>query len=205
VIVAALRSGFKERRADEPASRSDGERQRITFGSHLLPQSIEREKLESREPEIMHDTSATSDRSETKDTQGTSATPSRDSLTCSEVNFEAISSAFALIACADDALGDREIERYRELLKSSEACRGFEIEGLVKRFHEIADSLLDDFAAGKHRALEAIARVSGDERSSRLVIQAAQIAIVADGQLDEVEETMLAEICRTLGVDPEDY
>lgn len=137
--------------------------------------------------------------------QRNSDPPPRESLTCSEINFEAVTSAFALIACADANLGEKEIERFRELLRNSEACSEFDLDALEASFLKMSKAMLEDFSAAKHRALEAIARVRDDETSSRLVIQAAQVALVADGVLNEVEEYMLAEICRTLGVDPEEH
>jgi tellurite resistance protein TerB len=124
---------------------------------------------------------------------------------CSETSLEALSAAFALIACADAALAPSELDRFREVIRTTEACHGLDFDEIDRRFLALSQQMLDDFDAGSEQALAAIRAVRDDPPARERVLAAAQVAVVADGRLREIEEHMLRQICLALGVDPEDY
>ena len=53
---------------------------------------------------------------------------------------------------------------------------------------------------GKRLALQCVARVKGIPEHAELVKSAAEIAAAADGRLQSVEESVLREVCLTLGL-----
>ena len=124
---------------------------------------------------------------------------------CSEHLFSAISSAFALIACSDAELAESETERFKEVLRHAEPCQGLDLDALEHDFLELARLLLTDYEQGRNRAFTAIEKVKDDPESRARVVAAAQVAIVADGALRAIEERVLADICVTLGMDPDEH
>lgn len=123
----------------------------------------------------------------------------------SEVGDEllhAVAGAFALVACADGEVAESEIERFVALARQ-DAFRRLDLERLEPAFRDLTEAMLSDFAEGKRLALEAVATVKGDSSAAELTVSAAQIAIVADHRLRASEESVLAEICRALEIDPE--
>jgi tellurite resistance protein len=117
----------------------------------------------------------------------------------------AVAGAFALVACVDAEVTDTEIERFVEQLRQNRAFSGVDLDGLEQQFRQLSAAVLEDFESGRKRAIEAIRRVHGDTEVASQVVRAAQVALVADGQLHSAEEVILAEICTVLGLDPAAY
>ena len=117
----------------------------------------------------------------------------------------AVAGAFALMACADAEVADSEVERFVETIRSSAVFSTVDLDALEQQFRSLTSAVLNDFEQGRARALEAIGRVRGDADAAVQVIRAAQVAMVADGQLHEAEEAILRNLCIFLGLDPESY
>ena len=130
--------------------------------------------------------------------------PVEDS-TCSEPSVEAISAAFALIACSDADLAPSEIDRFREVIREADACRGLDYDAIEHQFLALSKTILADFETGTEQAMATIEATRDVPQVRNRVLAAAQIALVADGRLREIEEYTLRQICRALGVDPQDY
>lgn len=122
-----------------------------------------------------------------------------------DVLLQAVSGAFAVVACADGEVAESEIEMFLDMVKDIRAFASVHIDQLERHFRDLADAILVDFEDGRRLALEAIATVKDDDKHKALVVSAAQIAIVADERLQEREEVALGQICEVLGLDPGSY
>ncbi len=122
-----------------------------------------------------------------------------------EALLTALASAFALIACADNQLDRREIDRFFEVVRSTDKLASLDLRKIEKEFTGITQALIEDYAAAREEALANIAKMKRDKDDVDIVLSASQIAIVADERLEDSEETVLKDICEALGVDPTSY
>ena len=115
--------------------------------------------------------------------------------------LRAVSGSFVLVAAADGELSRSEAVRFFEVLRSkSEVFASIDYAQLERTFGDLADAMFADPEDGKRLALECVARVKGVPSHAELVQSAAQIAADADGKLDSVEESVMAEIRTALGI-----
>ena len=120
--------------------------------------------------------------------------------------LRAVSGAFAIVACADGALEESEIEAFLDMIRETRAFQNVNLGTLEAQFRRLGKAILDDPEGGRGHAMQEIALLEkGDPRQTALVVSAAQIAIVANGKLADAEEAVLREICEALGLDPTAY
>lgn len=110
-----------------------------------------------------------------------------------------MAAAFALVATADVDIAEEEVQRFLQLVREEPSLRRVDPDAIEPLFRELAQALMDEPDVGRPRALE-IVRES--RRHGELIVAAAQMAIVADSHLVNVEELALREICEALGLDP---
>ncbi len=111
-----------------------------------------------------------------------------------------LAAAFALVATADAEVAQTEVERFLEVVRNEPALGSVDADALEPPFRALTEALLADPAEGRRRALDVLRAVRTEHVP--LVVAAAQMAVVADAHLVNVEELALAEVCRALGVDP---
>lgn len=120
--------------------------------------------------------------------------------------LRAVSGAFALAACADGSLDEAEIAAFLDLIKDTRGFRSVDLGALEAQFRSLGRAILEDYEEGRRHALQEIALLrKGDPKQTALVVSAAQIAIVSNGELAEAEELILGQICEALGLDPSAY
>lgn len=119
--------------------------------------------------------------------------------------LRAVSGAFAVVACADGCLDESEIQMFLDLIKDTREFAKVDRGALEQHFRALGKAIVADFDEGRRRALQEIALVKGYNDRTALVVSAAQIAIIADAKLQEVEEAALRQICEVLGLDPNVY
>lgn len=120
--------------------------------------------------------------------------------------LRAVSGAFALVACSDGSLDESEIEAFLEMIRDTRAFRDVHLGTLEAQFRRLGRAILDDFEEGRRHALREIGLLArGDASQTALVVSAAQIAVVSNGDLAEAEEATLRQICEALGLDPGAY
>ncbi len=119
--------------------------------------------------------------------------------------LRAVAGAFALVACADGELAQAEVDRFVDTVISSNKLPRVDPKRLEAIFRDLCQAIFTDADDGRGRALEAVAKVRGDEARAKLVVHAGQVALVADAKLNEAEENALAELCTTLGLDPKAF
>lgn len=120
--------------------------------------------------------------------------------------LRAVSGAFAIVACADGALEEAEIEAFLDMIRETRAFQNVSVGAIEAQFRRLGRAILDDPEEGRRHAMQEIALLrKGDPKQTALVVSAAQIAVVSDGKLAEAEEVALREICEALGLDPAAY
>ena len=117
--------------------------------------------------------------------------------------LRAVCGAYALVTCSDGNVTDAEVARFLELVKTNDRFPFINPKLLEAVFRDLTKALFDDPVRGRKLAFGAIEKFKGDHDRAELIIRAAQIGVVADGILEEVEETVLGQICWAVGVDPE--
>lgn len=120
--------------------------------------------------------------------------------------LRAVTGAFALAACADGSLDESEVAAFLDLIKDTRGFRSVDLGALEAQFRGLGRTILEDYEDGRRHALQEIALLQkGNPRHTALVVSAAQIAIVSNGELAEAEELILGQICEALGLDPSAY
>lgn len=120
--------------------------------------------------------------------------------------LRAVSGAFAIVACADGALEESEIEAFLDMIRETRAFHHVNLGTLEAQFRRLGLAILDDPEGGRRHAMQEIALLEkGDPKQTALVVSAAQIAIVSNGKMADAEEAVLREICEALGLDPAAY
>ena len=115
--------------------------------------------------------------------------------------LRAVSGAFLLVAASDGELSKSESERFLEVLRAkSDVFAAIDFRELENTFRDLAEALFADPEDGRLRALECVAQVRDVPEHSALVASAAQIAADADGRREAVEESVMEDIRRTLGL-----
>lgn len=118
--------------------------------------------------------------------------------------LRAVSGAFVLVAAADGELSRSEADRFLQVLRTKrEAFPAIDFRELEKVFNDLADAMFTDPADGKRLALQCVARVKGVPAHAELVKSAAEIAAAADGKLQSVEESVMRDVHRALGLRPQ--
>ena len=115
--------------------------------------------------------------------------------------LRAVSGAFLLVAASDGELSRSEADRFLEVLRSKSAVfSAVDFSEVERTFMDLTEALFADPDDGKRRALDCVARAREVPEHAGLVTSAAQIAADADGRLEAVEESVMVEIRRTLGI-----
>ena len=119
----------------------------------------------------------------------------------SDETLRAIAAAYAYVACADGSYDDRESSRFEALLKE---LPGLTQESMVRAQSYLSDFVRGfqlDFAEGLDTAEEAVHRLRGQRELGELVLRAAQVALISDGRLVQVEENAIHRICEALDME----
>jgi tellurite resistance protein len=119
--------------------------------------------------------------------------------------YRSMAYAYAAVACVDRRLTAAETRRFVDKIQSTPALEGLTEATIVADFNDIASCFFDNYDAAQREALDFIAGFKDCPEERAATIAAAQIALVADRDLKPQEEAIIAEICRTLGLDPEKF
>ena len=115
---------------------------------------------------------------------------------------QAVTETFVYVAAADGDFAALELERFVRWAKEQPAFEGTEPAELAARFGDVAERFRADFEGAQERALASVAAVKDEPGAADLVLSAAGIAVVADEELHEVEESAVDRVSRALGVEP---
>jgi tellurite resistance protein len=123
----------------------------------------------------------------------------------SEVTDElarAITSAFVLVAVADGDLAQSEINRFDKLINEQASLLDPKnVDRFDQLFRDIGGAIMSDPVAGRSHALELIAAVKANDTHCKLVLSAAEIAIVADNRELASEHEVMEQICAAMDIE----
>jgi len=118
--------------------------------------------------------------------------------------LQAVAAAFVYVATADRDVAHDEVQRFLHVVRAQPAFRRVDEAALEARFRELAQAILDDPKGGRSIVLEAVEGIVRSPEACRLVVRAAQVAVVADESIRPQEEAALRELCEVLGVEEEE-
>ena len=121
----------------------------------------------------------------------------------SDEALKGLAAAFALVAAADLELAEEEVERFLELVRVDQRLSEIDAKLLEPRFRALTNSILENPEVGRHAAFELIHSIKELPGLPQKIIEAAQIAVVADARIEDTEESTLREIAEALGIDPD--
>ncbi len=119
--------------------------------------------------------------------------------------LRAVAGAYAIIACSDGDVADEEVAAFLQMVREDDRFPFISPRRLEGVFRELTSAILEDGVKGRALGFGAIEKFKGDPERAKIIIGAAQMGIVADGVLAEIEEKALAQICWALGVEPSGY
>ncbi|MEU3252310.1 TerB family tellurite resistance protein [Streptomyces sp. NPDC006997] len=111
----------------------------------------------------------------------------------------------ALVAAADGQVDAAERQQMESLILSNDVLRNFPPEQLRQRFGKHVDRLTYDFGQGRAEAMQEIAKTAKKPTEARAVIQMGIVIAGADGHFSQAEETVIREVCGTLGISPAEF
>jgi len=113
----------------------------------------------------------------------------------------AVAGAFVLVAACDGELSKSEANRFLEALGAkADHLSALDFDALSRTFLDLSEAMISDPVDGKRLALANVARVKGTREHAELVAGAARIAAFADGRIEAVEEKVMHDIQRALGL-----
>jgi tellurite resistance protein TerB len=119
-----------------------------------------------------------------------------------EALMEAMVAACAAIAFADGRLDIRERRRIFTLMQTNPIFTGFSHADVAGEFERQAHAFEDDYAAAKQEALFTIKALGATRAEARVILDACQQVLEADGVRDREEVDTLAEIYTALTAAP---
>lgn len=112
----------------------------------------------------------------------------------------AMSAAFGLVACSDGVLEQCEIHRFMTVVKSTDVLADFPWHEIEGHFNDITKDILNRGMPAKKSALDLVARIESNLEYRQAVLSCAQVAIIANFKIQDVEESVFKEVCEALSV-----
>lgn len=114
-------------------------------------------------------------------------------------------SVCALVAFADGKVDSSEKQRIAKAISVNPLLKVFNPDDLRKQFVEALEKLETDIDFGKMELLSVIAHVKGNEDQSRQLIRIGMIIGAADGNFDEKEKAVVADVAKELKLNPAEF
>lgn len=119
--------------------------------------------------------------------------------------LDAAVAACTAVAYADGIASAEEKAKLIGAMKNSDALSVFNTDEVIKVFQKYASRFDFDIAIGKADALAAISKLRGKSTESNLLIRVCLVIAAADGNFDDKEKAVIAEICRELNLAAADF
>ena len=124
---------------------------------------------------------------------------------CQRQFLEAAMAASALVASADGEVVLAELLSRDEILMRVEALQAFDSNEAVDRFRSYVRAIEKDQAAGRKKALAAVAAVGDEPELAQLLLRAAVAIAKADAHFSHEEHEVIAQLCEALGCEVVDF
>jgi len=115
--------------------------------------------------------------------------------------LRAAMAASALLATADGEVQISELLARDYILENIKELAVYDVHKAVDMFRSYADFIQKDSQAGKTAVYELLVRFSGDALHATLLVRAAVLIAKADGNFNEPEKNLIAEMCHRLKID----
>ncbi len=119
--------------------------------------------------------------------------------------LEAVVAACALTAMADGYLDAAERQKMLDFVHQSEELRVFDTNKVIQKFNMFISKMEHDRMMGRAEAFRALGKIRPKPEIARLVARYCIAIGYADGQFDQNEQQMVADICRELGLNPAEF
>ncbi|WP_413300671.1 TerD family protein [Bacillus sp. 1P10SD] len=119
--------------------------------------------------------------------------------------LEAVVAACALVAMADGYLDTVERQKMLEFVHQSDELRVFDTNKVIQKFNFFVSRIENDRMMGRAEAFRALGKIRTKPEIARLVARYCIAIGYADGNFDNNEKQMVADICRELGLNPAEF
>jgi len=119
--------------------------------------------------------------------------------------MKAFSGACALIACADGKIDSSEEAKILSFIKNLRELKSFDSSTIMQHFREFANTLNCDPDIGREKIYTSLKEIKGDKKASKLLVRICCHIGAADGDFDSNEKQATIEICRQLGIEPNEF
>ncbi|WP_212120298.1 TerD family protein [Niallia circulans] len=119
--------------------------------------------------------------------------------------LDAVVAACALVGMADGRLDPSEEQKMKEFIHQSEELRVFDTNKVIQQFNQFVQKIEHDQIIGRAECFRALGKVRSKPEVARLVARYCIAIGYADGHFDQREKQVVVEICRELGLNPQEF
>ncbi|MGE6575764.1 tellurite resistance TerB family protein [Paenibacillus xylanexedens] len=119
--------------------------------------------------------------------------------------MDAVVAGCALVAFADGSVDASEKNKMAGYINLSQELKVFDMTVVIERFNHYVNNFEFSPEIGKQEALKAIAKFKSKPEVGRVIVGVCSAIGAADGNFDDQERRVVAEICTVLGLNPGEF
>ncbi|MEK3827184.1 TerB family tellurite resistance protein [Paenibacillus sp. FSL K6-1558] len=119
--------------------------------------------------------------------------------------MDAVVAGCALVAFADGSVDASEKNKMAGYINLSQELKVFDMTTVIERFNHYVNNFEFSPEIGKQEALKAIAKFKSKPEVGRVIVGVCSAIGAADGNFDDQERRVVAEICAVLGLNPGEF
>ena len=119
--------------------------------------------------------------------------------------LDATMAASALVALADGEVNIPELNIIDQALDAVHELNIYHPHKAVDIYRDYIDGLRKTPAATRDRALDAVAKITGDERAALVLVRVCVAIGKSDEDFSEAEKKTVRDLCRILDIDPAEF
>ncbi|MDN4604890.1 tellurite resistance TerB family protein [Paenibacillus sp. F6_3S_P_1C] len=119
--------------------------------------------------------------------------------------MDAVVAGCALVAFADGSVDASEKNKMAGYINLSQELKVFDMTVVIERFNHYVNNFEFSPEIGKQEALKAIAKFKSKPEVGRVIVGVCSAIGAADGNFDDQERRVVAEICTVLGLNPAEF
>ena len=119
--------------------------------------------------------------------------------------LEAVVAACAIVAYADGEVKPEEKQKMIGFMQMSDELKVFSLEEVIELFNKASAKFEFDTEIGRLDALKTVKKLASNPDACRVMIRVCCLIGASDGNFDADEKKAVAEICRTVAIDPKEF
>lgn len=119
--------------------------------------------------------------------------------------LDAVVAGCALVAFADGTIDASEKNKMAGYISLSQELKVFDMAVVIERFNYYVANFEFSPQIGKQEALKAISKFKSKPEVARVIVGVCSAIGAADGNFDDQERQVVAEICTVLGLNPGEF